>query len=110
MVTVHQMPAKNQFLTGISSGYDKISYQDEPKLNTRLGFTGDWPFDLLGKESCHRMTSTFTGTGILNNTSIKPDTVMIPFDGYFESLRFEFEFETSKSDNFMMIFTSYRAF
>jgi len=52
------------------------------------------------------MISTFTGTGILYNTMIKPDAKMIPFYGDFESLRFDFEFETSKSDNFMMIFPS----
>lgn len=39
MLTVHQMPLKNQFLTGISSGYDKIAYQNELKPFTMLNLT-----------------------------------------------------------------------
>jgi hypothetical protein len=45
MLTVHQMPLNNQFLTGISFGYDKISDQNELQLVTRLGFTSDYLSD-----------------------------------------------------------------
>jgi hypothetical protein len=50
MVTVHQMPLKNQFLTGISSGYAKIPNQNATQPITMLSFTGDCTFDFLGKK------------------------------------------------------------
>ncbi len=103
MLTVHKMPLKNQFLTGISFGYDKISYQNELQP-----FTSGYTFDLLGKESYQRLTTTFAGTGIVYNTMIKPDVEMIPFDGGFDYTRFDFEIETAKSNKFMKIFASYR--
>ena len=106
MLIVHKMPLKNQFQIGISSGYDKTPIQNELQPFTSINFSSDYTFDFLGKESLRMMISTFTGTGILYNTMIKPNAKMIPFYRDFESLRFDFEFETSKSDNFMMIFPS----
>jgi hypothetical protein len=90
MLTVHQMPLKNQFLTGISSDYAKIPKQNELQSFTSLSFTGDCTFDFLGKESCHRMTYTSNVTGILFNNMIKHDAAMLPFIGDFDSLRFDF--------------------
>ena len=106
MLIVHKMPLKNQFQSGISFWYAKTPNQNELKPFISINFSSDYTFDFLGKESLRMMISTFTGTGILYNTMIKPDAKMIPFYGDFESLRFDFEFETSKSDNFMMIFPS----
>jgi hypothetical protein len=110
MLTVHKMPLKNQFLTGINSGHDKPPNQNEPQPFTSLSFTNDCTVDFLDKESCCRVTSTFTGTGILNNTSIKPDAGMIHFDGDFDPIRFYFEMETAKNYKLMMIFTRYAKF
>jgi hypothetical protein len=42
MFTVHKMPLKNQFLTGISSGYAKTPNQNELKPFTSHSFTGDF--------------------------------------------------------------------
>ena len=107
MLKVHQMPLKNHFLTGISSGYAKTPNQNEPQPFTSLSFIGDCTFDFLGKESYIRVTSTIAGTGILYNTMLKPDAEIIPFDVDFGSFKFNYEIETSKSNNFMMIFNSY---
>jgi len=106
MLIVHKMPLKNQFQIGISSGYDKTPIQNELQPFTSINFSSDYTFDFLGKESCGRVNSNLAGTGIVYNTMLKPDAEMIPFDGDFESFRFNFEIETSKSDNFMMIFPS----
>jgi hypothetical protein len=65
--------------------------------------------DFLGKESYQSLTTTFTGTGILYKTSIKPDAEMLLCDGDFDPIRFDFEIETAKSDIFMVIFISYGA-
>jgi hypothetical protein len=103
MLTVHKMPLKNLFLTGISSGYDKIPNQNATQPITSLSSTSDCTFDFLGKESCHRVTSTLTGTGILFNPMIKPDAEMIPFDGNIDYTRFNFEIETRKSNKFLQL-------
>jgi hypothetical protein len=108
MLKVHKMPLKNQFLTGISSRYDKTPNQNEPQPFTSHSFTGDCTVDFLGKESRRSMTSAFTGTGILYNTMINPDAEIIPFDRDFDYTRFNFEIETAKNNNFMEIFTSYQ--
>jgi hypothetical protein len=78
MLTVHKMPLKNQFFTGIICDFDKTPNQNATQPFPTLGFTGDWPFDSLGKENCRRMTSTLSGTGIIYNTMMKPDAEMIP--------------------------------
>jgi hypothetical protein len=90
MLTVHKMPLKNLFLSGIGSGYNKTPNQNKPKPFTSLSITGDCTFDFLRKESCRRVTSTFTGTEILYNTMLKPYAWMIPFDGDFDYTRFNF--------------------
>jgi len=108
MLKVHQMPLKNQFLTGISSGYDKTPNQNELQPFTSLSFTSDCMFDTLGKESYSSVTSTIAGTGIVYNTMIKPDAEMILFDGGFESVGFNFEIETAKSNKFLWLSTSYQ--
>ncbi len=71
MLTVHKMPLKNQFQSGISAAYDKTPNQNEPQPFTILSFTGDCTVDFLGKESCYRVTSTFTGDQIINYSSTK---------------------------------------
>jgi len=73
MLTVLKIPLKNRFLTGIGSRYDKTNKKNEPQPFTNLSFTSDCLFDFLGKESCHKVTDTFAGTGILFNTSKKQD-------------------------------------
>jgi hypothetical protein len=72
MLTVHQMPPKNQFLTGISSVYDKTPNQNEPQPFASLSFSSDCFGVDYGEESCHRINSTFTGTEIFNYSSTKP--------------------------------------
>jgi len=101
MLKVHKMPLKNHFLTGIGSGYNKT-----PNQNELQPFTSGYTFDFLGKESCRSVTDIFTPTGMLYNTMIKPNVGMIPFDGDFEPIRFNFEIETAKSDKFLLPFTS----
>ena len=108
MFTVHKMSLKNHFLTGISSGYDKIPNQNELQPFTSISFTNDCTFDFLGKESYQRLTTTFAGTGILYNTMLKPDAEMVPFDGDFESVGFNFDSETSNCKNSIKIFTNWR--
>jgi hypothetical protein len=107
MLTVHKMPLKNQFLTGIGFMYDKTPQQNELKPFTSFSFTGDCTVDFLGKESLRRMISTFTGTGIVYNAMLKADVEMIPFNGDFYPIRFDFEIGTVKSDKFMKIFAKY---
>jgi len=98
MLTVHKLPLKNQFLTGISYWYDKTPNQNELQPFTSFSFTGDCTFEFLGKESYSRMTFTLSGIGILFNPMIKPDAEMIPFDVDFDYTRFEIE--TTKSNKF----------
>jgi hypothetical protein len=85
MLTVHKMPLKNQFLTGISCGYDKIPKQNELQSFTSLSFTDDCTFDFLGKESCSRVTNTFNVTEILCDTSKKRDVGLMFFTGDFDT-------------------------
>jgi hypothetical protein len=103
MLTVHKMPHKNQFLTGISSRHNKTPNQNELQPFTSLSFTNDCMFDFLGKESYQRLTTTFAGTGIVYNAMIKPDAEMILFDGGFKSFRFNFEIEMAKSNTFLRL-------
>jgi len=98
MLTVHKMPPKNQFLTGIITRHDKTPNQNEPQPFNSLSFTGDCTFEFWGKESYSRMTSTLSGIRILFNPLIKPDAEMIPFDVDFDYTRFEIE--TTKSNKF----------
>ncbi len=93
------MPLKNQFPTGISSGYDKTPNQNEPQPFTKLSFAGDCTFDFLDKESYQRLTTTLTG--IVYNTSIKPDTGMLLFAWGFDSILSYFEIETRKSNKLL---------
>jgi hypothetical protein len=72
MLTIHKMPLKNHFITGISSRHDKTPNQNEPQPFTSHSFTNDCTFDFLGKESFQRMTSTQAGTGIVCIYSTKP--------------------------------------
>jgi hypothetical protein len=44
MLTVHHMPLKNQFHTGISSVYDKSPFQNEPKPITALNFSNGYSY------------------------------------------------------------------
>jgi hypothetical protein len=109
MLTVHQMPLKNQILTGISSGYDKISCQNEAQPFANLSFTNDCTFDFLGKESCRKVTYTFTGIGILCNTSKKQDIGLMFCTGDNDATgtrNTNYVYETSKGKNFKLIFTS----
>jgi len=80
------MPLKNQFLSGISSTYDKTPKQNELIPSARISFNGDCTFDFLGIDSFRRVSYTFTGTGIVYNTIKKTDAEMMPFNGYFESI------------------------
>jgi len=105
MLTVHKMPLKNHFFTGISATYDKT-----PNPNELQPFTSGYTFDFLGKESCWKLTYTFTRIGILYNTMIKPDAGMILFDGGFESVGFNFEIDAAKSNTFLQLSDSYRLF
>jgi len=73
MVSVHKMPIKNQFLTGIICGFDKTPNQNGLKPIASLSFTGDCTIDFLGKESCLGVNPTLAGTEIVYKTLIKPD-------------------------------------
>jgi len=105
MLKVHKMPPKNPFLTGICSGRDKTTNQNELQP-----FTSGYTFDFLGKESYQRLTTTFAGTGIVYNAMIKPDAEMILFYGGFESVGFNFEIDAAKINTFLQLSDSYRAF
>jgi len=110
MLTVHQMPLKNQFLNRISSGYDKISYQNAPKPITTLDFSSDCMFVDYEKEGYNKPGTAFTGTKILNYSSIKPAVGLMHCARGFDSIIFNFEMETAKSNKFLQLFTSCRAF
>jgi len=110
MLTVHKMPLKNQFLTGISSGYGKISCQNEPQPITTLGFTGDCLGVSFGKESCNKPGIAFTGAKILNYSSTKPGVGLVLCALDFDSIRPDFEIETAKSNKFLQLFASYVLF
>ena len=103
MLKVHKMPLKNQFLTGIISGYDKTPNQNESQPFTGLSFTENCTFDFLGKESYQKLTTTFAGTGIVYNAMIKPDAEMILFYGGFESVGFNFEIDAAKINTFLQL-------
>jgi len=51
MLTVHKMPLKNQFLTGIGFMYDKTPQQNELKPFTSLSFTNNCTVDFLAKKA-----------------------------------------------------------
>jgi len=109
MLTVHKIPLKNRFLTGIGSRYDKTPTQNEPQPFTSLSFTRDCTIGFLGKESCQRMTDNFNRTGILYNTSKKQDIGLMLCTRDFDATRTrntDFEYGASKSDGFMLIFNS----
>jgi len=108
MLTVHKMPLKNQFVSGISFVYDKTPNQNEIQPFTSLSFNGDCTFDFFGKESCRRVTDTFTGTGIVYNSMTKPDAEMMPFNGDFEYFGFNFEIETAKNNKFLVLCANWR--
>jgi len=108
MLTVHKMPLKNQFLTGISSGHDKIFYQNEAQPITRLGFTGDCLGVDYDNESSNKPDTAFTGTEILNYTSTKPGDGVVLCARGFDSIRSNFEIETAKSNKFLQVFTSWQ--
>ncbi len=108
MLTVHQMPLKNQFLTGISSGYNKISYQNEPQSITSPGFT----CDCLGVDYCSEIyqqkTVNATETKILNFSSTKPGFGLVLCVRGFDTIKPDFEIDTAKSKKFFPLFTSWR--
>ena len=106
MFTVHQMLPKNQFLTGISFGYDRISCQNEPQPITTPGFTGDCPFVNSENEGCNMPGTTFTGTEILNYSSTKPGVGLVFYSRGFDSIKDNFEIETGKSNKFLQLFAS----
>jgi len=106
MLTVHQMLLNNRFLTGIGSGNDEILSQNRPKPNTTLSFTGDCLcFDCNG-ENYHQKTVTAAGTEIFNFSSTKPGVGMVLCARGFDPIRPDYEIETAKKYNFMLIFTS----
>ncbi len=72
MLTVHKMPLKNLFLTGISSVYDKTLNQNELQTFTSLNFEGNCMFDFLGKKSCRRVTETFNRDETIHYSSTNP--------------------------------------
>jgi hypothetical protein len=108
MLTVHQMPPKNQFLTGISSGYDKISYQNEPKRIIRLGFTGDCLCVDCCCENYQQKSVTATVTEFLFFSSTKPGVGLVLCARGFGSIKPDFEIETGKSNKFLLLFTIYQ--
>jgi len=57
MLTFHQIKVKNQFVTGIGSGYEKTLSQNELQTITRLGFTSYFRYVDYGKEDCHEENS-----------------------------------------------------
>jgi hypothetical protein len=103
MLTVHKMPLKNQFPTGISSGYDKTPNQNEPQPFTSLSFTGDCTFDFLGKERCQRVTDTFAGNEIIYNLSTKQDVWLMACTGDFNLWEYIYQWvkEKFRRKNFM---------
>jgi hypothetical protein len=107
MLTVHQMALRNLFLTGISSGYDKNAYQNEPNPITTLGFTGDCVVVGSKKESSNKPVTAFTGTEILNYSSTKPGVGLVPCARGFYSIIDNFEIETARSNKFLQLFTCY---
>jgi hypothetical protein len=107
MLTVHQRLLKNQFLTGIGSGYDKILSQNKPKPNSLLNFAGDCLCFDCCCENYQQKTVTATRTEILNFSPAKPGVGLVLCARGFDSIRPDYEIETAKNDNFMEIFTSY---
>jgi hypothetical protein len=106
MLTVYQMTLKNHFLTGISSGYDKFSYQNELKSLTTTGFTGDCVGVFCEKEGCNKPGTAFTGTKIFNFSSTKPGVGLVLCARGFDSIKDNIKMETGKSKKFLLLFTS----
>jgi hypothetical protein len=90
MLTVHQMPLKNQILTGISSGRDKTPNQNESQPITTPGFTGDCLGVDTEKESCNKPGSDFIIAEILNFSSTKPGFGLVLCARGFDSVRSNF--------------------
>jgi hypothetical protein len=106
MLTVYHMPPKNQFPTGISSGYYKSPCQDKPQPITTLGFTSDCLGTDYEKEGSYKPGTAFTGAEILNFSSTKPGVGLVLCARGFDSIRPDSEIETTKSDKFLRLFTS----
>ena len=77
MLTVQHISPKNQFLSGISSGFDKTPNQNEPQPITTAGFIGDYSFVDYEKKGCKKLGTTFTGAKSLNNSSTKPGVGLV---------------------------------
>jgi hypothetical protein len=108
MLTVHKMPPKNQCLTGISSGYDKTQNQNKLQPFTIHSFTSDCPFVDCGNESYSRNTTISTRAEIHYFTTTKQKDMLMHCFGDLNSIYSNFETETAKSGNFIIIFTSYK--
>jgi hypothetical protein len=108
MVTVHKMPRKIQFQTWIGSRFDKPPKQNKLRPNTTISLTHDCFYVEYGKECCNGITSASAGAKILYFATINRDEEMIPCARAFEFIKSILEIETSKSDNFIMIFTSWQ--
>jgi len=98
---------KNHFLSGISSGYDKISYHDEPQSIIMPGITGE----CLGFDCCtenyQRKTVTATRTEILFYSSTKPGFGLVVCARGFDSIKSNVEIETAKSNKLLQLLGSY---
>jgi len=105
MLTVHKMPLKNLFLTGISSRHDKIFYQNEAQPITRLGFTGDCLGVNSEKKGCIKPVAAFTSADILNYSATKLGVGLVLCARVFDSIKDNFEIETGKSNKFLQLFT-----
>jgi len=101
------MLLKNRFLNGIGSGYDKILGQTRPKPIYTLCFASECQCFECCCENYQQKTGTATGTETLNFSSTKPGVGLILCAGGFDAIRPDYEFETAKNDNFMVIFTNY---
>ena len=95
MLTVHQMPLNNQFLTGISFGYDKISDQNAPQPITTPGFPGGCHGVNSEKEGSNKPGTAFTGAEILYYSSTKPDVGLVVCARGFDSIRPDYQIETN---------------
>ena len=106
MLTVHHMPLKNHFLSGISSEYYKSPCQDKPQPITTLGFTSDCLGVNYEKKDCNKPGTAFTGAEILNFSSTKPGVGLVLCARGFDSIKDNIKMETAKSDKFLQLFTS----
>ncbi len=105
MLTVHQMLLKNRFLTGIGSGYDKITDQNEPKPNCTLSFDSDCLSVYYSNGNHQQKTLNITGAEILNFSSTKPGVGLVNCAWGFDSFRPDYEIETAKNDTYIKIFS-----